>query len=75
MSHENCPANCWENPGGVDKIGFKCVECKTDLKDRMAEVHAGRIAATAERIAAEVAASPQTLTDEQIADRRAMSDE
>ena len=75
MSHENCPVNCWENPNGVDKINYKCVECKTDLKDRMAEVFATRQAAADARRAEEIAASPQTLTDEQIADRRAMANE
>jgi len=57
----------------VDKINWKCVECKRDLKPDCEKKWVANKAAQAEAQAAAKATLPGQLTEEQIADRRAMA--
>ena len=63
---------CQANPDAVDKINFKCVECKRDLKTAIETVVAEKKAAAAERTAAAKATKAGELTEQQKADRRGM---
>ncbi len=71
---QKCEANCLEHPDAVDKINWKCVECKTDLKSAydalIVKKEADREAKV--KTAAEVLAASGELTEEQKVDRRSM---
>ena len=68
-----CPVHCLDNPCNVDMINWRCVECKTDLKEACAEYVEKK--ATAARERAELAAVPEEgeLSQAQIDDRRQMA--
>ena len=67
-----CKYNCTENPDAVEKINWKCVECKTDLEAIQKTVIAAR--ATNAKARAEEAAknAPYALSEEEIKKRRDM---
>ena len=69
-----CSQKCLERPDAVDKINWKCVECKTDLKPVYDELQIkiiNDLKKKAEDELLRLAASGE-LTEEEKADRRAM---
>ena len=72
MSGNECPVNCKDHPDAVEKINWKCVECKRDLKDDFDRITAERQAAAEEKQAAAIAAAPVELTEAEIKKRRDM---
>ncbi len=73
MSQE-CEAKCQENPDAIDKINWKCVVCKQDVKPAFDALMVQRELdrANAEKAALEAAAKRGELTEEEKAERRAM---
>jgi len=67
-----CPVNCTEHPDAVEKINWKCVECKKDLKADFDRVIKERIAAADIRAAEAAKNAPFKLSDEEIKKRRDM---
>ncbi len=69
-----CEANCQVNPDGIDKINWKCVVCKKDVKVAYDALMITRELerANAEKAALEAAAKRGELTEEEKAERRAM---
>ena len=68
-----CIVDCLSHPDDVDKINFKCVECKTDLEQACLDSRAAKLAAYEAKVAAEkTKAAEGSLTEAQIADRRSM---
>lgn len=67
-----CKYNCLDNPDAVEKINWKCVECKTDLEQACKDVWAKRKAEAEERAVLAAANAPFTLSDEEIQKRREM---
>ena len=72
MSQEECPVDCKDHPDAVEKINWKCVECKRDLKDDFERVIAERAEAAAKRDAEAKAAAPIELSEAEIKKRRDM---
>ena len=70
----DCPVNCLENPGSVDKIKWKCVECETDLKSAYDAMVARKIKEAEEKAAEDAARNKGRLSDEQIATRRRLAE-
>ncbi len=71
MSQE-CPVNCKDHPDAVEKINWKCVECKRDLKTDFDRVIAERELEATKREAAALAAAPKELSEEEVKKRRDM---
>ena len=74
MSQE-CEVKCQEFPDGIDKINWKCVVCKQDVKVAYDKLMVERELAVVkkEQAAAEELAKSGELTEEQKADRRSMN--
>lgn len=70
-----CPVDCKNHPDSVEKINWKCVECKTDLKADFDRVIAERAAATAKAIEEDIASRPVELSEAEVKKRRDMYDE
>ena len=71
MSQE-CPVNCKDHPDAVEKINWKCVECKRDLKADFDRVIKERIDEADKKAAEAIANAPPVLSDEDIKKRRDM---
>ncbi len=71
MSQE-CPVNCKDHPDAVEKINWKCVECKRDLKADFDRVIAERADAYAKKQAETLAAAPKELSEADVKKRRDM---
>lgn len=67
-----CEVNCLEHPDAVEKINWKCVECKTDLKPAYDALMATRNAESTAKLAAEAVSADGELTEEEKASRRSM---
>lgn len=65
---------CAENPDAVDKINWKCVECKRDLKVECEAKWAAKKAEQEAALIARDAKKPGELSDAQIEERRAMAE-
>jgi len=73
MSQE-CEAQCQIHPDAIDKVNWKCVVCKKDVKvayDAL-QVRNELERANTEKAALEEAARKGELTEEEKAERRAM---
>jgi len=72
---QTCKFECSKYPDSVEKINWKCVECKKDLKADFDRVIAERIAAAEVKAVEAAKNAPYKLSDEEIAKRRAMHNE
>ena len=75
MTQEVCPVNCKDHPDAVEKINWKCVECKRDLKADFDRVINVRVAIAEEKQAAAIAAAPKELSEAEVKKRRDMYNE
>lgn len=66
---------CINSPDAVDKINWKCVECKRDLKTDIARVTTEKELAAVEAEKIVLEANAGGLTDEQIKARRDLGNE
>ncbi len=72
MSQNECPVNCKDHPDAVEKINWKCVECKRDLKADFERVLVERKDAANKKQAEALAAAPKELNEAEIKKRRDM---
>jgi len=67
-----CSQDCLNHPDAVEKINWKCVECKTDLKPAFDVLMAKKDAESKAKLEAEATKNDGELTEEEKQSRRDM---